>query len=413
MTCAVDPKFQAVIEKLLADSRIQKALAFLDADQENKIVELKEMVLLHGAPFKERELRSPMFKEKLAKYGAVDCFVDSHDNAFGYVRGGDGPVVVVEAHLDTVFDASTPLNVTEKDGRISCPGIGDDTAGLANVLSCLRAITHAGLVPSGTFLVGGTVGEEGEGDIRGIKGLLDDHKNINAVVSVEPGAGGHVTYGAIGSRRYEFVFKGPGGHSWFAYGLPSPIHAMGRAIGAMAEVAPGASPKTTYTVGIVEGGTSVNSIANEARMKLDMRSLSPESLAALEKTMLGIVDGAVKAENSFRADSGQKITVEKILIGDRPAGVQPETAAVVQAACAAIAGVGGEPNLTPHSSTNANAPISRGIPAVVLRTGGATGGTHALDEWFEPEGSQMGAKATLLLLFALAGLPGVVEPVAL
>ncbi|MDL2209407.1 M20/M25/M40 family metallo-hydrolase, partial [Desulfovibrio sp. OttesenSCG-928-O18] len=270
MTYAVDPKIQTVIETLLADPKIQKALAFIDADEGNRISELKEMVLLHGAPFKERDLRSPMFRKKLEQYGATDCFIDAHDNAFGYVRGGRGPLVVFEGHLDTVFDEFTPLQITEKDGRIYCPGIGDDTAGLANVLALLRAVKHAGLVPAGTLLLGGTSGEEGEGDIRGIKGLLDDHKDIAAVVSVEPGPVANIVFGGIGSRRYEFVFKGPGGHSWSAYGLPSPIHAMGRVIAKMADVTTPESPKTTYTVGVVNGGTSVNSIANEARLKLDM-----------------------------------------------------------------------------------------------------------------------------------------------
>jgi len=404
---------QAVFDKLLADAKIQKALAFIDADQDNKNRELKEMVLLHGAPFKEREARSPMFMKKLEQYGATDCFIDSHDNAFGYVRGGTGPVIVFEGHLDTVFDESTPLEITEKDSRIYCPGIGDDTAGLANVLSLLRAVKHAGLAPAGTFLIGGTSGEEGEGDIRGIKGLLDDHKDIAAVVSVEPGPVGNIVCGAIGSRRYEFVFKGPGGHSWSAYGLPSPIHAMGRAIAKMAGVTAPESPKTTYTVGVVSGGTSVNSIANEARLKLDMRSISPDSLAEVEKIMLNLADEGVAEENAFRFRSGEKITVEKKLIGDRPAGDQPQDAPIVQAAWAAITGAGGTPKLLPATSTNANAPINRGIPAVVVRSGGATGGTHALDEWFDPRGSEQGVKMALLLLFALAGLPGVTAPLAL
>lgn len=413
MPYTVDSAIQAVFDALLADPKIQKALAFIDADQQKKIDEMKAMAVLHGAPFKESKLRSPMFRNKLEQYGATDCFIDSHDNAFGYIKGGDGPVVVFEGHLDTVFAEETPLAVTEKEGRIYCPGIGDDTASLANVLSVLRALKHAGLTPSGAFLLGGTSGEEGEGDIRGIKGLLDDHKEIDAVISMEPGPISNIVYGAIGSRRYEFVFKGPGGHSWSAYGLPSPIHAMGRAIAKMADVNTVVTPKTTYTVGVVNGGTSVNSIALAASMKLDMRSISPEELAKLEAVMLNLADEAVAEENAFRKDSGEAVTVEKNLIGDRPAGNQADDAPVVQAIWAAIQAAGGEPQLMPPSSTNANAAINRKIPAVVLRTGGATGGTHTLEEWFQPEGSQQGAKAALLLMFALAGLPGVTKPIAL
>lgn len=413
MTYTVAPAIQAVFEKLLADPGIRKAMAFIDADRRNTTNELKEMAVLHGAPFKERLLRSPMFREKLERYGAEKCFIDAHDNAFGYVTGGGGPVIVFEAHLDTVFGEETPLAITEKDGKMYCPGIGDNTAGLAAVLAVLRAIKHANLTPSGSFLIGGTAGEEGEGDIRGIKGLLDDHKKIGAVISMEPGPVGDIVYGAVGSRRYTLAFKGPGGHSWSAYGLPSPIHALGRAIAKMADVTPPASPKTTYTVGVVDGGTSVNSIAADASMKLDMRSVCPEELAKLENTMLAFADAAVAGENAFRKSSGAAVTVDKNLIGDRPAGQQDDNAPIVQAIWAAIRGVGGEPRLMPPSSTNANAAISRKIPGVVLRTGGATGGTHTLEEWFQPEGSEMGTKAALLLLFALAGLSGVTEPIVL
>ncbi len=412
MSYTVEPTIQAAVNALLEDPRMREALAFLDADQDAKIAELKEMVLLHGAPFAERELRAPMFAEKLERYGAEDCFIDRHDNAFGFVRGRDGagPLIVFEAHLDTVFARETPLAVTEKNGCLYCPGIGDDTAGLATVLSLLRAIRRAGLEPVSPLLLGGTAGEEGEGDIRGIKGLLDDYPAIAAVVSVEPGPAGNLVYGAVGSKRYEFVFSGPGGHSWSAYGLPSPIHAMGRAIAKMAAVTPPGSPKTTCTVGVVEGGTSVNSIAREARCKLDMRSVSSAALAGLEALMLGAVRDAVAEENAFRAESGVALTLECVPIGDRPAGEQPPGAPIVQAAWAASAAAGVQPVLMPHSSTNANAPISRNIPAVVVRTGGDTGGTHAMDEWFAPEGSQAGAKASLILLFALAGLQGVTEP---
>ncbi|SBW09541.1 Peptidase M20 [uncultured delta proteobacterium] len=413
MEYTVDPAITAVFEKLLADPLVRKAFAFIDKDHENKVAEQKEMTLVHGAPFKEREKRSPMYKEKLEKYGAADCFMDKHDNAFGYVRGGSGPLIVFEGHLDTVFPEETPLKITEKDGRIYCPGIGDDTAGLANVLALLRAIKHAGLEPVGTLMLGGTAGEEGEGDIRGIKGLLDDHKDIAAVVNVEPGSTGNIVFGAVGSRRYEFIFRGPGGHSWSKFGLPSPIHAMGRAIAKMADIDPPATPKTTYTVGTVTGGTSVNSIALEARMKLDMRSMSMDALADLEKTMLKLVDAAVAEENFFRKESGAAVTVEKKKIGDRPAGDQPQDAPIVQALWAAITAIGKEPKLLPPSSTNANAAISRKVPGVVLRTGGDAGGEHALEEWFDPRGSQEGVKTSLLMAFALAGLKGVTEPIKL
>ena len=411
MSCAVSPQVRAVMEKLLADARVQKAFAFIDADQHAKIAELKEIALLHGAPFAETELRSPMCRNKLEQYGLADCTIDSEGNAFGRIGGkGARPLVALEAHLDTVFAKDTPLAITEKDGRLYCPGIGDDSAGLANVFCALRAIRHAGLRPVGGILAGGIVGEEGEGDIRGIKALLRENTDIDAVVSVEPGKVEEITCGAVGSRRYEFVFKGPGGHSWSAYGLPSPLHAMGRAMAKMAAVETPENPKTTYTIGTVTGGTSVNSIANEGRMKLDMRSVSPDALADVEKILLRLAREGVAEENSFRAKSGKEVTLEIIPIGDRPAGVQEKNSLIMQAAWAANEALGSSPKFLPPSSTNINAPLSIGIPGVVARTGGNTGSTHALDEWFSPEGSQAGVKHLLLLVFALAGLEGATEP---
>lgn len=401
------------METLLADPGIQKALAFVDADHENKLAELKEMTLMHGAPFHERELRSPMFTAKLEKYGATECFIDKHDNAFGYIRGGNGPLIVIEAHLDTVFEKNTPLAITEKDGVLHCPGIADDTAGLANILSCLRAIRHAGLVPAGSILIGGTAGEEGEGDIRGIKGLLDDHPGVSATIGLEPGPLDDIIYLGLGSRRWEFVFTCKGGHSWTAFGMPSAVHAQARATTHMANVRLPKEPRTSYTVGLVSGGTSVNSIAYEARMKLDMRSVSPEALMDVEKIMLALADKGAEEESAFWKDSGDVVTVGKILIGDRPAGIQPDDAPIVQTLAAAIKTQGCTPNLLKPISTNANAAISRGIPGIILRTGGNCAGLHSLKEWFDPNGSQSGVKAAILMLFALAGLPGVAGPIAL
>jgi len=411
MESTVTPAVQALLDQLSRNGKIRQALAFLERDQDAKIAELKEMVLLPGAYRAEGEARAPMFKARLEQCGLAEVRVDAHDNAYGVLRGSRGAAsVLFEAHLDTVFPRETPLVVTEREGRLFCPGIGDDTAGLATALSVLRAIVHAGLTPVHSLIVGGTSGEEGEGDLRGIKGLLDDTPGIAGCVSLEPDLAGGITYGAVGSKRYEFVFTGPGGHSWSAYGLPSPLHAMGRAIAKMAVVRAPEEPRTTYTVGVVSGGSSVNSIAGEGRCKLDMRSVSAGELAALERTMLELVREGTEEENAFRAASGAIVTVEARCIGDRPAGSQSADSRIVQAAWAAAGAAGAEPRLLPHSSTNANAPISRGIPAVVIRTGGKVGGVHTLDEWFEPAGSETGAKHALLLLFALAGLEGVTEP---
>ena len=422
MAVQISPAIKDAVRKLMAHEGIKKALAYLEANQQARIDELKEMTLLHGAPFKEGELRSPMFVKKLEAYGCTECATDTNDNAFGTIKGsGQGsrqgsrkpPTVLLEAHLDTVFPAETPLAVREEGTRIYCPGVGDDTAGLATVLSVCRAIRHAGLKPVHDILLAGTSGEEGEGDLRGIKGLLRDHPEIGAHLALEPWPFGYFTKDGVGSRRYEVIFRGPGGHSFLAFGLPSPLHAMGRAIAKMAETRTPASPKTTYTVGVVSGGTSVNSIAFEGRMKIDMRSTSQEELLALEKKVLAFMREAAEEETAFWRAGGEKITVECVRIGDRAAGSQPGSSPIVQAAFAAAEALDVSPRLTDPSSTNSNASIGLGIPSLVVRTGGDTGNTHNLEEWFDTKGAEKGDMGALLMLFLLAGLDGVTAPVPL
>lgn len=412
MAVNIAPAITQALQTLLADARVQTALAYLEASEQTRIDELKEMTLLHGAPFKEGDLRSPMFKKKLEQYGCSDCVIDGHDNAYGFLKGSDPAVkVLLEAHLDTVFPEETPLAIREEGTRIYCPGVGDDTAGLATVLSVCRAIRHAGIKTVGTVCMCGTSGEEGEGDLRGIKGMLQGQPDITAHLALEPWPANYITKDGVGSRRYEVIFRGPGGHSYLAFGLPSPLHAMGRAIAKMAGIKTPSNPKTTYTVGVVSGGTSVNSIAFEGRMKIDMRSTCQEELQKLEATVLGFMQQAAEEETAFRAESGQTITVECVRIGDRAAGTQPEDSPIVQTAFAAIQATGGLPKITDPSSTNSNAAIGAKVPSLVIRTGGSTGNTHNLEEWFDTNGAVDGDKGALLMVLLLAGLEGATQPV--
>lgn len=405
---------RTALDTLLADSRIQKALQYLDDNHDQRIEETRELVVLQGAPFCEGELRSPYYRKKLEAIGLENCVVDKHDNAFGAVRGSiGGRAIFLEAHLDTVFPKDTPLEIVEKDGRLYCPGISDDTSCLAVVLSVARAIKHAGLEPVHTLFLGGSSGEEGEGDLRGVKGFIADHPDIAAHLPMEPGPKGLITKGGLGSKRYEFTFTAKGGHSWSAFGLPSPIHAMCRAVAKMADVPVPENPRTSYTVGTITGGTSVNSIPFNASCKLDMRSLSAEALADLEKTMLDLVREAVEEENALRAASGDKVAVEIKLIGDRPAGDQSNDAPIVQAISAIFESMNISPNIGPARSTNANVAINKGIPAVVVRAGYESGNHHNLEEWFKPEGGNIGSRTALLMLFLLGGLNGVTDPLPL
>lgn len=406
-------RVSATIETLLANPGFRKALDFLAADEANTLNELKEMVLVHGEPFKEHEARCPMYKEKLIGNGAADVAMDAEGNVMGYVHGSKGPrpKVVLEAHLDTVFKASTPLAINMQDGKILCPGISDDTSGLAAILSILRAIKHANLKPVGTLMLGGTVGEEGEGNARGIRALMRGHDDIDAVLCIECYDEGHICLEALGIKRYEVVFTGPGGHSWSAFGAPNAIHALGRAIAKISEIVPPVSPKTSFSVGVVSGGTTVNSIPDEARMKIDMRSVDSAELDRLDATVLALIDQAV-AEENLRWKTTDRISVAINVIGSKPAGSIGRDAVAAEVAVAATTAVGAAPRIVGAASTNQNIPVNMGVPSVVIGAGGKSGNHHRLDEWYDPKNAHLGAQKALIMLFALAGLEGVCEPLA-
>lgn len=410
-----DPHVAEAFARLLADPGIQKALAYIKADHANMVEEQKEMALIPGAPYTELEIRSPMYREKLEQYGLADCFTDEVGNVFGYVHGsGAGPKILMEAHLDTVFPLETPLKIEMKGSRIYCPGIGDDTAAMASLLCVIRAIRHAGLKPCGTLMIGGTVGEESPGDARGVIHLMETQKDLDAYIAVETCWTHRVTRGAVACVRYEVIFTGPGGHSWNAFGLPSPLHAAGRAVAAIAELQPPKAPKTTFNVGIINGGTTVNSIASETRMRVDVRSVSTRERDNLAKTIADIIHDAVKEENCARpmpegSDSaGIAVTIRTYNV--KPGGDQPINAPIVQIAAEATRAVGVEPQFLPPSSTNANFPIDAGMPALCIGAGGNAGNSHAPDEWFDPTGGYDGPQKCLLMLYAAAGLQGVTEP---
>jgi acetylornithine deacetylase/succinyl-diaminopimelate desuccinylase-like protein len=329
-------------------------------------------------------------------------------NTFGYVYGSkEGPLVVAEGHLDTVFSLDTPLEIKEVNGRIYCPGIGDDTAALATVLSVVRAIRHAGLKPCGTLMLGGTVGEEAPGHARGVRHLMDTRKDdIDAYVAVETCWTYRINRGAVACRRFELIFRGPGGHAWNAYGLPSPIHAAGRAIASIADIVPPSSPKTICNVGVISGGTSVNSIANEATIYIDTRSTCMEERDKIGDLIVKFAHKAVEDENRRHPDKG-KVTVEVRVYGIKPGGELPEDAEIIQIASAATKAVGVEPRILEAASTNMNFPLALGIPSVCIGAGGDSANQHALDEWFDPTDSYTGPQKCLLMLFALAGLEGV------
>ncbi len=399
---------KAVYEKLMATPAVKKGLDFLFADDANTLAEQIEICQIPAPPFKE-EVRAAEYMKRLAALGLKDVQKDAEGNVFGILPGtGNGPKLLVCAHLDTVFPEGTDVTVKVKDGRYSAPGIGDDTRGLAALLSVIRAFNETGIKPVGDVIFCGNVGEEGLGDLRGVKALFRDHKDIDGFITVDGDGAGWILYLATGSHRYEITFNGPGGHSFGAFGLPSAIHAMGRAIAKIGDLQTPKEPRTTFTVGVVEGGTSINSIAAQAKMWVDMRSNELPPLLAIEKELLAAVKQAVVEENArWNSD---KITVDIKMVGDRPAGTQPADASIVQAMYAATVALGIEPELEGPASTDANLPISLGIPALCIGGGGRGGNGHAFDEWYENVEDYLGPQNVFLTILGLAGVDGVTQP---
>lgn len=395
---------------LLADPAVVSMLDGLKADAARTLAEQRTLAGIASPPFKEQR-RAAHFLARFRELGLADAAVDPEGNVVGRRAGRrNGPKLVVCAHLDSVFAEGTDVTVTERDGALHGPGIGDNARGLAVTLALLRAMNAHGVDTVGDITWVGTVGEEELGNLRGVRALLRDHPDIDGFVAIDGLKVTRLVNQATGSHRYEMIFAGPGGHSFAAFGLPSAVHAMGRAIAGIADLQPPSDPKTTFTVGTVRGGTSVNAIAKEARMAVDIRSNAADELLRLEAQVLAVVRDAVAQEN--RRWGSDKIAVDIKLIGDRPAGATPADAPIVAAARRALAAV--VPGRTVElaaSSTDANIAMSLGIPAVTIGGGGEGGGQHSLSEWYKPTEAHFGPQNAFLTLLLLAGLDGVSHPV--
>ncbi len=399
------PIVKEVYSRLASRESVRKGLAFIKEDQDNTVSEQKEICAIPAPPFKEH-VRAADYRKRLINLGLNDVQTDNEGNVFGVRPGkGKGPKLVVAAHLDTVFPEGTDVSVHEIDGKLYAPGVSDDCRGLAALLGIIRAFNATGIRTSGDIIFCGDVGEEGLGDLRGVKALFRDVKDIDGFISIDSAEVGRVTYLATGSHRYEITYRGPGGHSFRAFGRPSAIHAMGRAIGSIADLTTPEVPKTTFTVGVVSGGTSVNSIAAEARMQVDIRSNNTTELLDLEARFMDIVRKAADEETArWRGD---KITVEIKPAGDRPAGLQPDDSPIVQAAWASAGVIGVIPELGEPMSTDSNIPISLGIPAITVGGGGKDGNNHSADEWFDPTDAYLGPQHVFLTILGLVGVDGV------
>ena len=376
---------------------LDKNLAWV-TDQQIRLTEIP-------APSFQEEKRAEALKAILAAEG-LSIRVDKMGNVIGELRGTqDKEVVLLTAHLDTVFPAGTEVTIKREGDRLVAPGISDNGTGLAGLLAVARAIHAAKIKPERTILFAANVGEEGEGNLRGMRALIDaNHAKLRAVIVLDGSGIDHVTTKALASRRLEVVITGPGGHSWSDFGMPNPINALVRGSVRFINTKVPASPRTTFNLGQVEGGTSVNSIPYEAKLKVDFRSESEDEIVRMEAALRECMAAGVKDEmDNSRERSRGKLDWKVNLIGSRPGGELGPDSPLLAALRSADDFVGNKSRLE-RSSTDANIPLSMGIDAIAIGAGGNGGGAHSLQEWYDPTGREIGLKRALLTLLGVAGL---------
>jgi tripeptide aminopeptidase len=394
---------EETISAIRADQKYKSACDTMRAEHPRIVEDIVTLTEIPSPPFGE-EKRAAAYLEMLRAHGLEEVSQDEVGNVFGLRRGfGNGDVVVVAAHLDTVFPAGTNVRVRREGTKLFAPGVGDDTRSLAVNLGFLRAMDAAGIRTRHDILFVGDVGEEGLGDLRGIRHLFAQHpkrERIRAFFTVDSPEVDRIVTGGIGSRRYRVAFRGPGGHSFAAFGMVNPMYAMADAARTLAAIKVPREPVTTHCVSVVGGGTSINAIPEVVTMEVDLRSASLDELNKLDKAFLAGVDAAVAAENAVRDGT---ITVELTRVGDRPAGHTPNGTPIARLASAAVAAEGYTPSFE-WSSTDANIPMSLGIPALRIGSGGKGGRAHSLEEWIdvEIEGSLRGMRASLATILAVA-----------
>ena len=386
---------------LLKDPAVRAAIDAAKTTEAQTIADQIRFCEIPAPSFKE-EVRGQELKRAFTQLGLQNVRIDKAGNVLGDYQGAAAhPHLVLAAHLDTVFPEGTDVKVKREGALLKGPGIGDDCRGLAVMVAIVREMKKANVKTPGSITFVANVGEEGLGDLRGVKELfkvtLKDQ--IDRFVSID-GTGVHVTNVAVGSHRYRVTFKGPGGHSFGAFGLANPMGAMGRAIARIQDMQVPRQPRTTFNVGRTGGGTSVNSIPFEAWIEVDMRSSDPASLAAVDATFQKAVDAAVVEENQRWGKPGV-ITVVKELVGDRPAGSTPENSAIVRNGLAAATVLGFTSTLG-EGSTDTNIPMSLSVPSITIGGGGRGRDAHALTEAFDTTDAWMGTQHALLLTVALA-----------
>lgn len=400
------PEYIKEINTLKANGQVKLAFDRIEKEDAETVRDMIHLTEILAPPFGEGP-KGQAFAELLRQAGADSVWTDPEGNVFGLRKGTatETGYVGLDAHLDVVFPEGTDVKVRYVGDTLKAPGIGDDTRGLAMVIRILNVMKETGIRTRKDLLFVGSVGEEGLGDLRGMKYIFNQSGlNIDSWIAIDGGEIGRISNAGLGSKRYKVIIRGPGGHSWGAFGLANPHHALGKVIDQFSTAAwdftSGDISKTSFNVGRIGGGTSVNSIPFESWMEVDMRALDPENLAEVEKILKTTVQQAIDEYNA----SGVKGKVEYGLepIGDRPSGELPSSLPLIQRTMAATASFGETPVLG-RGSTNINIPVSLGIPSVCIGRGGKGGGAHSLHEWYLNEDGAKAIQLALLIALAQAG----------
>jgi len=398
------PPRQATAPEITKHPQTQTALDWFKP-HESLINDVQIKLAEIPAPSYQEEQRAAAVEQLLGAAG-LTTHRDKIGNVIAELRGvNEKEVVILSAHLDTVFPAGTDVKVHREGERLNGPGISDNGTGLAALVAIARAMQAAKIKPRRTILFAANVGEEGEGNLRGMRALVDAYRaNLKVAIVLDGSGTDHVTTKALASRRLEVAITGPGGHSWSDFGMVNPINALVRGSVRFINTKVPTSPRTTFNLGQVEGGTSVNSIPHEAKLKVDIRSENEEELTRLEAALRECMAAGVRDEQeSSRDRSKGRLELKVELLGSRPGGELASGSPVLAAVRTADEFVGNHSRLE-RSSTDANIPLSLGIDAIAIGAGGNGVGAHSLQEWYEPSGREMGLKRALLTLLEVAGI---------
>ena len=403
------PPVQEEVARLAGLPEVRTAFDWFRSQEPLFALWQMESTRIAAPPFGEAA-RGAWLAKRFRELGLSEVQADEIGNVFGVHPGGGSRSVAVSAHIDTVFPATTPLNIRQQGSRLYGPGVADNGAGIAAILAVAGAIRAARIPHTLPFIFIGDVGEEGEGDLRGMRHVFATPRwrdSIAYSVIVDGAGSDTVVAEALGSRRFEVIVRGPGGHSWSDFGTPNPIFVLARAIEAFRQTPVPALPKTTFNVGVIRGGTSVNSIPESASMRIDLRSTSMAEIDRLERVLRMAADQAIDAENRAAAGHGtrrpQAVQSEVAAIGNRPAGELAADARILKVIRAVDAQLGNAAQVQ-RASTDANIPLSLGLEAIAIGGGGSGGGAHTLQEWFDASARDLGLRRILLTMLALSGV---------